>query len=120
MKVEIKEVSHKGSSSLIEWVDTSGNINRSIVPSSEVIYDGNKVLVDNPDEGAPYGIDWEKLIHIKHGPKAIANLLRQYDIWTLEDYASHTATVTSVLNEACSATHQQFREAVSVRMQGRK
>jgi hypothetical protein len=46
------------------------------------------------------------------GPKAIADSLRKNGIWTLEDYAQNSATVTAVFNGACSANLQQFKDAV--------
>lgn len=120
MQVSVREISHKGASSLVEWLDSAGNVKRSTLPSTELIYENGEVLVEDPDEGAPYGIAWEDLIHTRMGPKAIADLLRQRGIWTLEDYANNTATVTSVFNEACSLNRQQFTEAVLVRLQGKK
>lgn len=120
MQVVVREVSHKGASSIVEWVDSAGNVKRNTLPSTELIYKNGEVFVEDPDEGAPYGIAWEDLIHTRFGPKAIADLLRQRGIWTLEDYANNTATVTSVFNEACSLNQQQFKEAVLVRLQGKK
>lgn len=120
MKTKVREISHKGSSSVVEWVDDAGNVKRSYLPSVELITKNGETFVENPDEGAPYGVDWEKLIHTRMGPKAIADSLRKNGIWTIEDYASKTAVVTSVFNEACSINHQQFKEAVLVRVQGKK
>lgn len=120
MKTKVREISHKGASSIVEWVDDAGNVKRSYLPSVEIIHEKGEVLVNDPDEGAPYGVAWEDLIHTRLGPKGIADLLRQRGVWTLEDYAANTAVVTSVFQEACSLNHQQFREAVLARMQGKK
>lgn len=113
MRTTVREVSHKGSSSTVEWTDEQGYLRRSIVPSDEIVTEKDGTFyVDDVDEGYVYGVDWESLIHTRVGPKAIAELLRKNGIWTLEDYFSNTAVVTSVFNEACSANHQQFKEAV--------
>lgn len=120
MKTKVREVSHKGASSIVEWVDDAGNVKRSYLPSEEIIHEKGETFVEDPDEGAPYGAAWEDMIHTRLGPKGIADLLRKNGIWTYEDYASHTAVVSSVFNEVCSVNHQQFREAVLVRMQGKK
>lgn len=112
-KTVVREVFHKGSSSTVEWTDSAGNINRVVVPSDEVVKEKDGTFsVEDVEEGYAYGVDWEKLIHTRMGPKAIADLLRKNGIWTLEDYFNNTATVNSVFREACSANLQQFNEAV--------
>lgn len=120
MRTKVKEVSHKGSSSVVEWLDDAGNIYRSIFPTTELIQENDQFYVENVEEGQPYGENWEDLYRTKLGPKGVALLLRKHGIWTLEDYASHTAIVTSVLNQAAAENNQQFRQAVLMRMQGRK
>lgn len=112
MRTKVREVSHKGLSSVVEWEDDSGNLQRSVLPSTQLIKENGEVFVEDVEEGQSYGADWEDFIHTKIGPKGIASLLRKYGIWTLEDYARNTAVVTSVFNEACSANLQSFREAV--------
>lgn len=119
MKTKVREIAHKGSSSIIEWVDDAGNVKRSTLPSDEIIYENRETFVKEPDEGAPYGEAWEEMIRTRVGPKGIADLLRKNGIWTLEDYVSNTAVITSVFNEACSQNHQQFREAVLLQVRGR-
>jgi len=115
MKVAVREVSVKGASTLIEWVDDSGNLNRAIVPSEEVSHDTDGVFVNDPDSGAPYGESWEDLVRAKAGPKGIANLLRQKGIWTYEDFLRNTAVVNSAFKEACSLNYQAFVDAVHSR-----
>jgi hypothetical protein len=115
LKTQVREVSHKGQSTLIEWTDSGDNLNRAIVPTDELIIEDGIVFVNNPDEGAPYGEQWEELIRAKLGPKGIADLLRKAGIWTYEDFVRNTAVVTGVFNEACSINLQTFREAVRLR-----
>jgi hypothetical protein len=112
MRTEVREVFHKGASSIVEVRDEKGDVARYIFPSTELIEENNKFFVERIEEGQPYGVDWEDYIRTKMGPKAIANLLRKKGIWTLEDYAKNTAAVTSAFNEACSVNVQGFREAV--------
>lgn len=111
-RTKVRLILNKGLSSVVEWEDSSGNINRSIFPSSELVHENSEVFVENVEEGQSYGVDWEKFIHTQIGPKGIASLLRKHGIWTLKDYAENTAVVTSVFNEACSANFQHFKEAV--------
>lgn len=120
MRTQIKEISHKGSSSVVEWIDSVGNVNRSVLPSTEIINENGKLYVEDPDEGAFYGVHWESLFSVIIGPKEVAALLRKRGIWTVEDYASNTSVVTNVLNEMCSVNRQQFQEAVLGHIQGRK
>lgn len=113
MKTIVKKISHKGASSTIEWTDSQGHLNRAIVPSDELVAEADGTFtIEDAEEGYPYGVEWESLIHTKMGPKAIGDLLRKNGIWTLEDYLNNSRTITSVFNEACSANLQQFKEAV--------
>lgn len=111
-RTKVTEISHKGSSSIVEWRDDAGNVKRSVLPSAEIIIENGDTFVEDVEDGYPHGVDWESLIHTKMGPKAIADLLHKSGIWTLEDYAKNTRVVTSVFNEACSANLQSFRENV--------
>ena len=112
MKTEVRKVSHKGLSTTVEWIDETGTPYRSIFPSTELIEENGKIFVEDVEEGQPYGIDWEGFMHTKMGPKGIANLLRRYGIWTLEDYANNSKVVTAAFNEACAANLQYFKESV--------
>lgn len=115
MEVKVREVSSKGQSSLVEWTDDSGAVNRANVPSSALVVKEDGVYVDNPEEGAPYGEDWESLVHTRVGPKGIANLLRQKGIWTYEDFLKNTPTVNSVFREASTLNYQDFIDRVHKR-----
>jgi hypothetical protein len=117
LRTKVTEVSHKGTSSLVEWVDDNGNLNRAIVPTDEVVLEDGEAFVNSPEEGAPYGEAWEDLIRAKLGPKGIADLLRQRGIWSYDDFLRNSAVVTSVFNEACSINLQAFREAVRLRQE---
>jgi hypothetical protein len=113
MRTQVREVFHKGSSSTVEWTDDLGYLRRVVVPSDQVVEEKDGTLyVDDIEDGYPAGVDWENLIHTRMGPKAIAETLRRNGIWTLEDYARNTATVTAAFNEACSTNLQQFKDAV--------
>ena len=116
MKTEVREVSSKGTSSLIEWVEEDGTVNRTTVPSSQLTKgEDGLVYVNNPDGGAPYGEDWESLIRTKVGPKGIASLLRKAGIWTYEDFLKNTPAVNSVFREACQLNMQAFVDTVHAR-----
>lgn len=112
MKTQVRKISHKGQSSIVEWEDGSGFLHRSVFPSSEIVEENNNFFVEDVEDGYPDGTDWESLIHTQIGPKGIADLLRRNGIWTLEDYAMNSAVVTSVFNQACTANLQHFKEAV--------
>lgn len=111
MKTEVKKISSKGSSSLVEWTDDAGYIQRVILPTSELVQEDGKLFVNNPEEGIPYGVYWEEFIS-NLDPVEIAQLLRQKGIWTYEDYASSTSTVNSVFREVATQNLQRFQEAV--------
>lgn len=112
MRTQVRVVFSKGSSSVVEWVDDSGSVNRSILPSTELIEENGEVFVENVEEGQPYGEDWENYIHTKVGPKGIAALLRKNGIWTREDFDRNTRAVNFSFQEAATANLQAFRDAV--------
>jgi hypothetical protein len=113
MRTQVREVSHKGSSSTVEWTDDLGYLRRVVVPSDQLVEEKDGTLyVEDVEDGYPGGVEWENLIHTRMGPKAIAETLRRNGIWTLEDYARNTPAVTAAFNEACSANLQQFKDAV--------
>lgn len=112
MRTKVREISHKGQSSTVEWEDSSGYLNRTIVPTSEIIKENGEFFVEDVEDGYPYGVEWELLIHTQFGPKGIADLLRRNNIWTFEDYARNSAVVTSAFNQACAANLGQFKQAV--------
>lgn len=113
MKTVVREVFHKGSSTVVEWFDDKGVLRRVTVPSDIIVKEANGDLtVEDVEEGQPYGVAWETLMRTQFGPMKIAELLRKNGIWTLEDYALRTRDVTAAFNEACSANLQHFKEAV--------
>lgn len=115
MKVEVREVSSKGASSLIEWTDSDGTVSRASVPSSQLTYEDGLVFVNNPENGAPFGEDWEGLLRSKLGPKIIAGLLRKAGIWTYEDFRNNTAVVSSVFRDVCQQNYSHFVDATHAR-----
>lgn len=112
MKTEVREIFHKGSSSVVEWRDSDGDAHRSIFPESALIHENGVTYVEAVEEGQAYGVAWEDYIHTRVGPKTIAAMLRNKGIWTLEDYRAKTAVVTNVFNEAASVNAQSFRDSV--------
>jgi hypothetical protein len=112
MRTLVREIFHKGSVSVVEWRNDNGDVQRVVLPTSELVREHGETFVDDIAEGQDYGVAWEDLIHTKVGPKAIAALLRNAGIWTMEDYARNTRVVTSVFNEACAINFQGFKEAI--------
>lgn len=113
MKVSVREVSNKGPSSLIEW-EEKGKLHRANVPTLLLIQENGEIFVEDPEEGAPYGEEWESLL-TSVTPTLVANLLRQHGIWTYEDFLKNTPTVNSVFREACTVSYQKFVQAVHSR-----
>lgn len=113
MRTLVKVVSSKGPSSLIEWKD-GNTIKRSRVPRFLLIEENGEVFVEEPDEGAPEGEEWEGLIEAPD-PEFVANLLRQNGIWTYEDFLRNTPVVSSVFREACTESYRKFVQAVHSR-----
>jgi len=73
----------EGKSALIQWLTEGPTYHRAYVPASKVKAGevSDRVLA----RGIPYGVAWEKCIHITATPESIANDLRRRGIWRYED-----------------------------------
>ena len=114
MPVKVKKIASKGMATLVEWND--GTVHRSRVPSALVLMqgDGNEAMVDDPEEGIPYGELWEELVP-PISPERVANLLREAGVWTYEDFLHNTAAVNSAFKAACGEIYRDFVQAVHER-----
>lgn len=93
MKVQI--VRRKGNTTLVKYLDSGDVLRMVIVPSNSIIDE----TVDNDvlEMAIVYGLPWEEIATIKAIPQMIADKLRQYNIWTLEDAQANPQTVTAAL-----------------------
>jgi len=78
--VQIKVISHKGHSTLIEY---DGGSKRVYVPLDRI--DGDKIAQEELDKGIVYGLEFERLITISGTPEAIAAELKRRGVWTYDD-----------------------------------
>lgn len=117
MRTKVREISSKGQSTLVEWDDEAGHLQRAYVPSSLLAWENGVPYVEDPQEGAPPGEDWELLISPPN-PAQVASYLHQYGIWTYADFVSNTPAVNNAFREACAESYTKFVQAVHARQSG--
>jgi len=84
MKLQVIESNDE--STLLQFIDTDGFVNRVVVPSSTITFDGEVVNCSiDPYEGIPYGLPWEEILDVDLTVKELANNLRRYGIWVADD-----------------------------------
>lgn len=101
MMVQI--IQQQNGSSVIQWVE-DGEIQRSIVPNSELV--GNEC--EHPERGLPYGIDFAEFIDIEVTPQDIQTSLHNAGIWTVDDLLHRPREVQGAINSAYGAVLQNL------------
>jgi len=93
----VKIISRNGEAAVIEWVE-AGRAERSVVPHRAIREVAPGILeVDHPEEGAPYGARWSKMINFSVTPEAVEKALRDYGIWTVEDlHRNHIQALAAI------------------------
>lgn len=114
MKVQVREVSSKGPSSLVEWYDEKGYVQRSSLPTELLLHENGSTYAEDPHEGVTPGEDWESLIELADSAR-VTTLLHQNGIWTYEDFLTNTPAVNGAFKEACAENYAKFVQAVHSR-----
>lgn len=83
--VKCKIVSRKNNLYLVEFMGDYSLERRFIVSDMIIEDNGQFAIVDNPNAGIPYGMEWEELVSLGATPELIATELRRHGIWTYED-----------------------------------
>ena len=94
--VKVRVVRVTGPSAVVEW---AGGLKRAVIPAAEVISDELYATVpaDVLDEGAPYGLPWERLVKMEATPEKLADELHRNGIWTMEDVESNPRAIMGAL-----------------------
>ena len=82
-KIPVSVITRKGESALVEWVEGE-EIRRVFIPRDTISAD-EKVEEDILSDGAPYGVEWEKVEFPEITSADLARSLRRSGIWTVED-----------------------------------
>lgn len=88
MSVKAKVIATHNDINLVEWMVNGRYLRAWVTPDMITAVEGQSLLIDNPEAGIPYGLDWAALINQAITPDMIGNSLRQSGIWTVEDLTS--------------------------------
>jgi hypothetical protein len=82
---------------LVEYSDKN-RLHRVYIPTDSI----KSATVDEEvlSLGIPYGIDWENKLSINISVEDIANTLREYELWTVEDVEKRPGLVMTALQES--------------------
>lgn len=92
--IDVQIVKQKGLSTLVKYLD--GNLLKMVVLPTECIIN-NQASPDDLSMATPYGLPWEEIAQQKVTPQMIANKLREYNIWTLQDLEQNPNVVVGAL-----------------------
>lgn len=94
---KVKIIREENGKVLVEWFGEYGELQRSILPSSDVDPGG---YCENPYSGLPYGMDFLPHITVEVTPEDIVRSLHNSGIWTAEELLSKPALVQGAINAA--------------------
>ena len=85
---------------LVEWTDTEGKLRRAWVVPQTVKESGPSPLVDRPERGTPYGVDFSRLVTLSATSHDLDLALKRRGIWTLDDLRKNPQDVLGALQDA--------------------
>lgn len=92
--IDIKIVSQRGQSALVEYIK-DGQLERRVILASD-IHDG-QVNEYNLNLGVQYGLKWSKLITLQATSEDLEQNLRRVGIWTGEDALNNVEKLLSAI-----------------------
>lgn len=98
--VGAKVITRQNGLALIEWLDTQAAPHRAwVTPDMIQSRDGERITVQHPEGGIPYGVDWSTFISNNVDVGDIERRLRHSGIWTVEDLIQRPKIALGVLNQ---------------------
>lgn len=88
----VQIVRQKGGFTLVEWEEDDRLYRSWVLP--EMVVEG---VVDRPQRGIPYGVDFSHLVVLQASPQTLDTELKRRDIWTHEDVLHRAQEVLSAL-----------------------
>lgn len=109
-------LSSKGESTLVEYLNTAGVLQRRYVPTKKV--QEQFVADDVLERGIPYGFPWEE-IEIKFDMQQFAIEMHNAELWTVENVLRDPKRLTGVLHKIFETSFRAVLET-AIREQKRK
>lgn len=96
--MKYKTIGKQGQAVLLEWVDSTGNLQRSTLPAD---YAGLVLTEQDLADGIPFGATWRV---DDAAMSKLANRLHEHGIWTYVDAANRIREFRSIVNEIVVAS----------------
>lgn len=112
--MQVRILGRKGAAVLVEWRDEANGTQRAYLPVGAVREGENGAEADSPEQGIPYGEDWEGLLGetwVATGPREVAQALRRQGVWTLDDLRNKPQDVIAAFQSAFGMDAQALRDA---------
>lgn len=100
-------LSSKGESTLVEYFDTDGVLQRRYVPTKKVL--DQFVSDDVLERGIPYGYPWEEIL-INFDMSKFAREMHNAELWTVEDVLRAPKKLTGVLRKVFEESFKTILE----------
>ena len=96
-EVLVRIILRKNDLALVQWYVGNTPSRAWITPDMIVSENGDEAIVDSPEAGIPYGMEWSKMIELNATSKDLEANLRKQGIWTVADLREHPEGVRSAL-----------------------
>lgn len=83
--METKVITRSNGLRLVEWLDGEAPKRAWVTPDMVVDDTGKTAIINQPEAGIPYGVDWSELISGQINTDQVKIRLHQAGIWTVED-----------------------------------
>ena len=98
--IKTKIVQRKNGITLVEWTDQATPKRAWVTPDMIVEEAGTSAVVDKPDAGIPYGVDFSHLIVLSTTPEDIDREFKRRGIWTIADLRARPQEAVSAIQAA--------------------
>lgn len=91
--VPVRVILAKGKSSLVEFIDSNGLLDRKYIPTAKI--DGMAAPADVLQKGIPYGLPWDETM-LEFDPRQFLIEMHNAELWTAEDVKRNPKKVMGV------------------------
>lgn len=101
MQHQVTIIRDENSLSLVEWTDENEVLQRNWVKVSSLRErSGKTAIVDKPEQGIPYGVDFDHLLTPSVSSHDISRELHRRGLWTASDLQKNPQLIVGALQAA--------------------
>ena len=99
--MNVKIINTQNEMALVEWLDDDNVFQRSWVVQRmlDQTKDGH-IEVEEPEQGIPYGVPFDKCLQLYASPLSVCRELRKRGLWTADDVQARPREVLGALQAA--------------------